>query len=165
MNNFSHHLTHHLYQYYILTDHLREYSESDESGVDRSWPDYTKAARKCETSLHTTPSFLDNIPNLNSGIPNIYARSKMFKEFGGCEASISKKYCAAGRFCVYAFNHGYVVCFRKRIERPQSCMRCNFRCHKMCARRIFPKFMCMPQRYVCNKCYKVFLGEISNERK
>ena len=35
---FSRHLTHHLYQYYILTDHLSNYSESYESGVDRFSP-------------------------------------------------------------------------------------------------------------------------------
>ena len=81
----------------------------------------------------------------------------MFKEFGGYEAAVSENYCTTGRFCVYAFNNGYVGCFSKRLERPQYCIRCTFRCHKLCARDIFSKFMRITQSYVCNKCYKVFL--------
>ena len=59
---------------------------------------------------------------------------------------------------MYVFNHGYGVCFRKILERPQSYIRCTFRCQKMCAREIFPKFIRMPQMCVCDKCYNFFLG-------
>ena len=118
---------------------------------------YTKATGKYETSLHITPASLDNFPNLNSSRPNIYAKSKMFKEFGGCEAVIGENYCASGRFCANAFNDGYGLCFSKILERLHSCMRCTLICHVMCARYIPLKFMRMSQRYVCNKCYKIFL--------
>ena len=152
LNKLSRHLTHYLYKYYILTNHLSNYSESDESGANRSSHKYTKASRKYETSLHITPYLLDNLPNINSSRPNIYAVSKKFKEFGGFKAVISENYCSVGRFCLYAFNHGYGVCFRKILDRLQSFMRCTFRCHKMCVGEIFTKFMHMLQRYLCNKC-------------
>ena len=74
LNNLSCHLTHHLYQYYILTDHISDYSDSDESGVDMSPHEYTNAERKYETSLHITSDSLDNFSNLNSSRSNIYAR-------------------------------------------------------------------------------------------
>ena len=77
-----------MYQYYIRIDHIGDYSESDNSGVDRSSHEYTKAARKCETSLHITPDSLYNLLNINSNRPNIYARSKMSKEFGDREAGV-----------------------------------------------------------------------------
>ena len=35
-------------------------------------------------------------------------------------------------------------------------MRFTIICHKQCTREIFPQFVRMPQRYVCNKCYSVF---------
>ena len=64
---------------------------------------------------------------------------------------------------MYAFNHGYALTFIKTLEQTQSCMRCTFKFHKMCARDIFPKFMLMTQRYVFNKCYSVFWKVIYNK--
>ena len=156
MNKFSRHLTHHLYQYDILTDHLSKYLDSDESHFDRSAPKYAKAASKYKTSLHIIPASLDNFPNNNSSRSNFYARSKKSRNFGGCVAAISANYCSAGRFCVHAFNHSYRVTFIKTQEQPRSCMWCTFRCHEICSREIFPKFMCIPQRYLCSNCYSVF---------
>ena len=114
LNSFSRHLTHHLYQCYILTDHLSNYSESDESIVDRLTPAYTKPECKYETYLHISPGSMDNFLNNNSSKTNFYARSKHSKEFGGYEAAISKNYFIAGRFCVDAFNYGYAESFRKK---------------------------------------------------
>ena len=108
LNKLSHHLTHHLYQYYIFTDHLSYYSESDEIGVNMSSHKCTKAAKKYETSLHITPASLDNLPNLNSNRPNIYATSKMFKEFVAANMPLARTMRRRG-VCVYALNHGYGV--------------------------------------------------------
>ena len=123
LNKYSRHLTHHLHQYYIFTDRISNYSESYESHVDRSTTEYAKAEKKYDTYLHITPDSLDNFPNNNSSRTNFYASSKIFQRFDGCKSAIRENYCAAGRFFVHAFNHGYAVSFRKRLERPQSCMR------------------------------------------
>ena len=48
-------------------------------------------------------------PIMNENKHNDYGRSKIYKEFGGCKSDISQNYCAVGRFCVYAFNYGYLV--------------------------------------------------------
>ena len=116
LNNLSHHITHHLYKYYILIDHLTYYSDSDERCVNRSSHEYAKASRKYETYLHITSASLDNLPNLNSSRPNIFTKPEMFKKFGGCEATISENYCAPGRFFVYALNHSYIVCFYQKTR-------------------------------------------------
>ena len=50
---------------------------------------------------------------LNANEQNDYAGSKMFKEFGGCEATIRQNYFDAGRFYVYTFNYGYEVALKK----------------------------------------------------
>ena len=64
-----------MYQYYILTDHISNYSESDEIHVERSTPEYTKSASKYETYLHITPASLDTFPSNNSIKNNFYTRS------------------------------------------------------------------------------------------
>ena len=91
----SHLITQHLYQCNILPYYLSGCSEA--SYVDRTEPDYMSAAKKYETSLHITPGSLEKISILNENKQNDYARSKMFKWFGGCKSGIGHKYCAAGR--------------------------------------------------------------------
>ena len=78
LNNFSSHINQHLYKYYILTNRLGKYSESDDSHKYSSTPKYAKAESKYETSLHITQEFMDNFPNINSIKTNDYASSKMF---------------------------------------------------------------------------------------
>ena len=138
LNKFSRHLTHHLYQYYILVDNLSNYSDSDESQAESSTPNYAKSVGKYDISLHITPYSLDNSTNNNSSESNVYARSIMFTEFGGCKAAIGDNYCAASTFFVYAFNHGFEVSFIKTLECPNSCMQYTFRCHEL-TQDIFPE--------------------------
>ena len=64
------------------------------------------ASKKYDTSLHITPGSLESVSILNENKQNDYARSKIFKEFGGYKSAIGHSYCAAGIFFVYALNYG-----------------------------------------------------------
>ena len=64
------------------------------------------AAKKYDTSIHTAPGYLEKFPILNANKQNYYARSKIFKEFGGFKAAIGNNYCAVGSF-LCALNYGY----------------------------------------------------------
>ena len=90
LNNFYRHITHHLYQYYILTDHLSDSSESDEIHVDRSTPGYAKVVVKYDTFLHITPYLLDNLPNNNSSRSNFYARSKHLRNLVAAKLPLAR---------------------------------------------------------------------------
>ena len=59
----SHHTTHHLYQYNILSDYPNVCSEG--SYVDRKEPDYMSVARKYETSIHITTESLEKVLSWN----------------------------------------------------------------------------------------------------
>ena len=69
MNNLYHYINQHLYQYIILSDRLRKYSEG--IYANRNTPEYDTLARKYDTSLHITLEILDNLPNIKSLARNI----------------------------------------------------------------------------------------------
>ena len=71
------------------------------------------AVRKHDISIHITTEYMDKFPILNTNKQNDYARSKISKELGGCKATISQYYCAAGSFCVYESKYCYSFNFRK----------------------------------------------------
>ena len=98
LDKVSHHLSHPLYQYYILKDHLSDYSESDESGVDRYSPEYTNVARKYYNYLNITPYLLNNSPKLNSSRTNIYARSKNSRSLVAAKLPLSRTIASQGDF-------------------------------------------------------------------
>ena len=99
-NNFSYRLTHPLYQYYILTDHLSNYSESDESHVNRSTPKYANIAREYETPLHITPDLLYNFLNKKSSRSNFYGRSMFLGDFVAVKMPLSRTIAPQGGLCV-----------------------------------------------------------------
>ena len=41
-----------------------------------------------------------------------------FKEYSCCEATISKNYFGADKYCISAFNHSYSLTFSKKLDRP-----------------------------------------------
>ena len=96
-------------------------------------------AKKYDISLPITPGYLDKFPILNANLKNGYASSKIFKEFGGCKATIGHNYCAAVNFFVYALNYGCLVTFRKTIDQLQSFMWYRFVYNKMCTRNFSQK--------------------------
>ena len=96
------------------------------------------SAAKYETSLHITPVNLYKLLILNANKQNDYARSKIFKEFGGYKSATRNNYCTAGSF-LNALKYGCLVNFRKIIDQTESYMWYTFTYKKICTREVFQK--------------------------